>query len=457
MLPIILRTDSYKFSHYKQYPEKVTNVNSYIESRGYDKKIFQNEPEVVFYGLQGFIRQYLTNPITQRDIDVAENICFAHGVPFNKKGWEHILNVHNGNLPLEIKAVPEGTVMKPGNVMVQVQTSDSECAWLVSYIETALLRGVWYPTTVATLSREIKKVIYKYLTETSDSPDEEIMFKLHDFGARGVSSAESAGVGGSAHLVNFMGTDTIEGALYAMENYDCEMPGFSIPASEHSTMTILGKDGELEQMNRMIDQYGSSPIYACVSDSYDIYNAVKNFWGKELKDRVLATGNTLVVRPDSGDPVKTPVEVIKMLGEAFDYEINTKGYKVLHPSVRVIQGDGINFNSLKQILELLKNEGWSASNIAFGMGGGLLQNVNRDTLKLAMKASAACYDGKWNDVWKDPVGGGKTSKKGRLALTRDKETVRVEDASSNILKTVYYNGKIGKDTFENIRNRAKLA
>jgi len=410
MSNIILNTDSYKASHYLQYPPDTTHVYSYVESRGgeYDR--------TVFFGLQMFIQEYLSRPITKENIDEAEAVYAAHGLPFNREGWEHILYNHGGMLPLKIKAVPEGYVVPIHNVLMTVENTDPKCFWLTSFIETALLRAIWYPTTVATQSWDIKRVIKRYMDETSDHP-EGVDFKLHDFGARGVSSFESAGIGGLAHLVNFKGTDTVTALLYGKKYYDAEMAGFSIPASEHSTMTSWGKDHEADAYRNMVQKFGKpGALVAVVSDSYDIFNATEKIWGEELKDEVVNSGAIVVVRPDSGDPILTPVKVVQLLAEKYGTTKNSKGFNVLN-NVRVIQGDGIDINSISEILRLLKVCGFSADNIAFGMGGALLQKVNRDTQKFAMKCSAVQVNGEWRNVVKRPVGDKtKHSKGGRLAL-----------------------------------------
>ncbi len=466
LMSVIVRTDSYKFSQWLQYPADTTNISSYIESRG-------GEQESVFFGLQAFIKDYLCTPITMADINRAELIVNAHGLPFNREGWEIILNEYGGFLPVEIEAVPEGTVMGTHNVQVQVKIIDGETrlAWLTSYIETILLRGVWYPSTVATKSRKMKKVIAAALHKTSDVPvDAQIMFKLHDFGARGASSGETAILGGMGHLVNFMGTDTFEALVGVMAYYNTDqVVGFSIPASEHSTITSWGRENEILAYENMIKKFaGEGKLYACVSDSFDIYAACRDLWGTKLKDKIIAAGGTLVVRPDSGDATIVPVEVIEILAERFGTTVNSKGYKVLPSYIRVIQGDGINEHTLPQILENLIAKGFSTENIAFGMGGGLLQAWNRDTLKYAMKASARQDStGKWHGFSKDPITDhGKKSKEGRLGLiftsgignpsymTVPKD---VADKKGNVLRTVYRCGKLLiEDTFEQIRERAAL-
>lgn len=455
---LILNTDSYKASHWLQYPPNTTRVHSYIESRG------GQYPKTTFFGLQIFLKEYLSKPFTRADVEQADRFWKAHGEPFNKKGWMRLLEVHGGYMPVRIKAVPEGTVVPVGNVLVNIENTDPEFFWITSYLETALLRAVWYPTTVATQSWHLKQLIKQYLEETGDPAG--IAFKLHDFGARGVSSKESAGIGGAAHLVNFMGTDTVEGALTAMEYYNTEeMVAFSIPAAEHSTITAWGRNGEVDAYRNMLRQYAKpGALVAVVSDSYDIFNAVSNIWGETLRQEVIDSGAIVVIRPDSGDPATVVLEVAKRLDKKFGSTVNAKGYKVLN-NVRIIQGDGINQNSILEILGTLKVNKFSADNIAFGMGGMLLQGLNRDTLKFAMKASAAEIDGKWHDVYKDPVTDSvKKSKRGRLALvkTNTSYTTMTEKQASiagleDELKVVFENGVIVKEyTFAEVRARSEV-
>lgn len=448
---IILNVDSYKVSMDRQYPPNTRGVYSYIESRGgeYDKTLF--------YGLQAFIKEYLTVPITMNDVNEAEQILNAHGVPFNRANWEYIVRTHKGYLPIVIRAVPEGTIVPVKNVLVAVENTDPNCYWLTTWLETALLRAVWYPTTVATQSWYIKQLILSFLERTGDPST--IGFKLHDFGARGVSSFESAGIGGSSHLVNFMGTDTVTGLLYAKKYYNADMAGFSIPAMEHSTVTSWQKHDEVGAYRNMLKHYASpNSILACVSDSYDIYNAAEHIWGEELRQEVIDSGATVVIRPDSGDPVEVNKKLINILGDKFGYTTNAKGFKVLN-HVRLIQGDGVCEKTITDILATFEEMGWSADNIAFGMGGALLQVVNRDTLKFAMKASSVDVDGNWRPIQKDPITDpGKKSKVGRVTLYHDTDTgfySGVEDWRKSNLVDVYRNGVLLVDyTFDEIRNRS---
>lgn len=449
---ILLLTDSYKATHWKQYPKGTTTVYSYLEARKGGKFA-----KTTFFGLQYVIKRYLEGQVVTREkIDQAEAFFAKHLGPnlFNKASWEHILEKHEGRLPVRIKAVPEGTVVGEGNVLVTVENTDPECMWLTNYLETILLH-VWYPTTVATLSRNMKETILEYL-ECTGNP-ELIAFKLHDFGFRGVSSVESAGLGGAGHLLNFMGTDTLAAISLAQEYYKADMPAFSIPASEHSTITSWGPEFEAEAMENMLDQYPEG-LVACVSDSFDIIKACADIWGTKLKDKILNRKGTLVVRPDSGDPVEVVVQVLETLGDAFGYTINTKGYKVLPDQVRVIQGDGINYESLRAILATMKNNGWSADNVAFGCGGALLQQMNRDTQRFAFKCSSVTVNGVERDVFKAPATDPtKNSKRGRLGLIEvGGQYVTIQDTTHDgVLQTVFENGKLVKEyTFDEARANA---
>lgn len=445
MTNLILATDSYKHSHFLQYPPEARVISAYAEARLND---FSDE--VLFLGLQPFLIDYLGKPVTAADVDEAGAICAAHGVPFNRAGWDAIVADHGGYLPIEIKALREGMIVPAGVPLVQVENTDERMPWLPTFIETALLRAIWYPTTVGTLSWKCKAIIRAGLEKSSDDPTGQLPFKLHDFGARGVSSGESAALGGMAHLVNFMGTDTLEGILAARRYYGAEMPGFSIPAAEHSTMTSWGREREQAAYENMLDAFdGDGRIVAVVSDSYDLDTAMTDIWGGCLRDKVVSRKGTLVVRPDSGDPIETPLRTVKTLWEKFGGTVNAKGFRVLDPHVRVIQGDGMNIGSIAQLVDRMIENGFAIDNIAFGMGGGLLQQVNRDTLRFAMKANAMKdAGGSWCDVSKKPVTDPtKSSKAGRQAVIRENGRLvarRLDaiDAATDELVPVWRNGDL---------------
>lgn len=452
---LILNTDTYKHSHWNLCPPGTEYLSSYIESRGGPFSAH------LFVGLQAFVKKHLLRPLTIDDIDEAEIVTRQHEIPFNRNGWLGIVNEHDGFLPVEIEAVPEGTVLPNKNVLVQVVNTDPTYPWVTSFFETALLRAIWYPTSVATTSWLSKQLIREALEKTSDHP-EILRDVLQDYGARGVSSQESAALGGLAHLINFRQTNTISGSLAATLYYNALRPAISQPNSEHTTVTSWGRENEAKAHSNLIQQYKGWPFVVAVSDSYDLDNAVHKIFGGELKELIINSGSTILVRPDSGDPATVISDTIEGLIEEFGSQTNSKGYEVLPHYVRAAQGDGLTLDSLKRIYAELDRRGLAADNIYLGMGGGLLQYINRDSLAFAQKASAAKINGAWVDVFKDPkTDTRKQSKRGRLALVvreGEYQTVRREEAdpSENVLQTVYRNGKLlVNDNFEDLIERSE--
>lgn len=453
---LVKDTDSYKGSHWLQYPPRTTSMFSYLESRG------GKYTHTVFFGLQYYLKTYLQGCVVTVDqVNEAKEFFEKHGEPFNYDGWMYIAKDLKGKLPIRINAVPEGLVVPTHNVLMTVESTDPKVFWIVSWLETLLMR-IWYPITVATVSYHIKQLAKSYLERTHDNLTD-LDFYLHDFGSRGVSSQESAAIGGAAHLVNFLGSDTLAGVDCANSLYGTRvgMAGYSIPAAEHSTMTMWGRDREVDAYRNMIRQYGKpGSIFAVVSDSYDLYNAIENIWGKELKTEVLNCGATLVIRPDSGHPATVVLKALQLLEQQFGASYNTKMFKLIN-SVRVIQGDGVNEESIREVLETMKDNGYSAANVKFGMGGALLQQVNRDILKFAFKCSSAVVDGKEIDVYKDPVTDpGKRSKRGKLNLVYlggQYRTTNDMNSIGTVLKTVFENGEIKKSyTLDEVRHNSNM-
>ncbi|RLI38829.1 nicotinate phosphoribosyltransferase [Candidatus Bathyarchaeota archaeon] len=452
---IVTMTDSYKMTHHRMYPEGTEVVYSYFEAR--KGAVYNN---TVFFGLQYLIKEYLTGRVVYKEaIDKAEILAAKHfGNPdiFDRERWDYILDVHDGHLPVRIKAVPEGTVVPIDNVLLTIENTDPKCFWLTNHLET-MLSWLWYPSTVATLSYSVKETVKKYLEETADSI-EGLPFKLHDFGYRGATCNEAARMGGAAHLLNFLGTDTVGGMELAMDYYDADLDSlaFSIPATEHSVMTSLGEDGELEVYKNLLKEYPTG-LLAIVSDSYDIYRAVDKYIGTELREQVINREGTLVIRPDSGNPIATILRLLEILEDRFGCETNSKGYKVLPPYIRLIWGDGIDPKGIEGILKRMKFCGWSADNVAYGMGGGLLQKVNRDTQRFAFKCSAVKRNGEWFTVQKRPLDKTKVSKKGWLALVPSgKGFTTLQDCQrlmeADVLQTVFLNGKLCREcSFEDVR------
>jgi nicotinamide phosphoribosyltransferase len=458
---LILDVDSYKLDHFLQYPEGTTALFAYLESRG------GRYGSTVFFGLQPLLQRLDDWGVEYqhtRDSHVEEAAAFAkaHGLTFNEDGWRYIARDLKGRIPIRVRAVQEGSVVPVRNALMTVESTDPKVPWVVTWFETQLMR-VWYPTTVATKSFYCVKTIWEFLKETADAPESEIAFKLHDFGGRGVSTAESAAIGGAAHLVNSLGTDTIIGARFAKDAYGSKdaVLGYSIPAMEHSTVT--SHKSEVAAFLNMIDKHPEHKILACVSDSYDIDNAVENIWAGELLDIVKANGKTIVIRPDSGNAPEGTVRILHILDRKLGCKVNSKGFKVLPPYFRIIWGDGNKTeDDIRDILQAVKIAGFSASNIAFGMGGGLLQLVDRDTQQFAFKVSAALINNEWRDIKKTPkTDAHKVSKAGRLELIKEQgeyKTIALKDGTnlySSELHTVFENGEVKKTwTFDEVRAQA---
>jgi nicotinamide phosphoribosyltransferase len=481
---LILCSDAYKYSHPKFYGSEMTKMISYIESRG------GKFEETVFYGLQIVLKHYLEGiSILKEEVDEAYEILgtklgtFGRDDVFDRSKFDYIVDKYDGKLPISIKAVPEGTVVNFKNVLATIESLDDNCAWLTNFLEDIILH-VWYPITVATLSREVKKIVTKAFKDATSYDDNLIEFLvgfvLNDFGFRGVSSVQSAKIGGSAHLVNFNGSDTVIASQLIMDVYNTDVIyGKSIPATEHSIMTLKGEEGELEMMMRVLKTFPTG-VVACVSDSYHVFRACSKYWGEDLKELILSRpsepGNQLVIRPDSGHVLNTLKEIFSILFDKFGYTVNEKGYKVLPPQVRVIQGDGVNLDSIIEIYKMLEKEKISPENLALGMGGKLLQaDITRDTNNFATKACFAIVDGEERNIVKSPTEmdadgnltkSFKKSKQGKLKLVKNEDgktyrTVTSMDADFDTVKDelveVFRMGEIlTEHTFEEIRNRAKL-
>lgn len=470
----ILDADSYKASHPFQLPPGARGLFAYSEARGGPYEL------QVFGGFQIYLMEYLSRRVTMDHVNYAAEFHRAHGVPYDYDGFKRIATRHGGRWPVEIKAPKEGTLMPVHNATTTIESTDDELPWVPSYLETQKLRADWYATTIATYGTQVKAILLKYLKETGCDPkamDATANFMLNDFGARGASSLETADIGGMMHFFNFMGSDNMHAIDEARHFYDAPMAAFSIPASEHSTITSWGRENEYRAFDNMLEKFGvkqhssdPDPIVACVSDSYNIYEAVK-YW-ISIKDRLEELhrlyGTRLVVRPDSGDPRIVPIEVIEMLMEGLGFTVNAAGYKVLPPYVRVIQGDGVDEHSIIDILESMKQKKIAAENIVFGSGGALLQKFNRDTMSWANKCSSIRIGNEWRDVFKNPIHGSKKSMPGRLALVEEVvrgegtdwstppviHTVRQEDIGDHrdLLDVVYRNGQIMRhQNLEDIR------
>ena len=418
-IPSIILTDSYKLGHFSQYPD----CNKMVAYGEFRKPLSKDDHRIVFYGIRYWIT-LVAKKWTVDDVDKCEHFLSTHNLgspyPFPKDLFFSFIKECDGHFPVEIEALEEGSVIYPHVPVFQI-TASGKYAKLVTWLET-ILTMLWYPSNVATLSRHTKDIIKKYYIKTVD-PDQysSLHTKLHDFGFRGCTCIEQSIIGGVAHLLNFSGTDTLSAAYHAQYELNRGKPvGYSIPATEHSVMTSW--KNEKAAILNMINKYGTG-VFACVMDSYNYLNALSEVLPSIAAEKV-NKGGYLVLRPDSGDSVQTVLQGLRAAESVFGAVVNKKGYKVIQ-GCGIIQGDGIDKHIIEMILKAAELEKYSAENISFGMGGGLLQKHNRDTMSFATKLNFIEYaTGEIKHVMKAPkTDSGKISLPGELAVLENKQGV----------------------------------
>ncbi|KAI9216931.1 nicotinate phosphoribosyltransferase family-domain-containing protein [Blastocladiella britannica] len=420
-LPPFVLTDSYKLSHYALYPE-AQEMSAYAEFRAPFNKD-ATDHRIVFYGMRYLIESFVNKQWTAADLALTEQFLSTHNAghtpfPFPIELFRDMIAENDGYFPVVIEALPEGSVIYPHVPVFQI-TAKGKYSRLVTYLET-LLTMLWYPSSVATLSRRSKHAIAGAFIKTVEGADPVtgahpiLNSRLHDFGFRGCTSVEQSVIGGVAHLLNFDGSDTLSACFYAQFHCNAGKPvGASIPATEHSVMTSW--PSERAAMANAIEKFGGG-VVACVMDSYDYIHALEKVL-PSIKAEKVAKGGFLVLRPDSGDPIETVLQALRAAESTFGVTVNSKGYKA-PIGCGVIQGDGINDAMLVKILVAVEQAGYAADSVAFGMGGGLLQKVNRDTMSFATKLNYVVdMDGTKRDVMKVPkTDAAKTSLPGKLAV-----------------------------------------
>jgi nicotinamide phosphoribosyltransferase len=474
--------DFYKVGHVFQYPEGTEKVYSNFTPR---KSRLPGINSVVFFGLQYFIQAYLIDffndnffrrPWSEVGPEYKELIRATLGGDL--KSYDHLEKLHRlGYLPLQIKAVPEGTIVPVGVPCLTVTNTHPDHYWLPNFIETLLSACLWQPTTSATIAYEYRKLFRNHARMTG-MPENFTPWQGHDFSFRGMSSPESAILSGMGHLTSFAGTDTIPAipalCRYYGANINAELIGGSVPATEHSVMSVGQCDNELDTFRRIVTKVYPKGIVSVVSDTWDLWQVCTK-WLPALKDEIMARSGKVVIRPDSGDPVKILCGdpdapegspqfkgVIELLWDVFGGTTTPQGYRVLDSHIGAIYGDAITLERADQILSRLAQKGF-ASQPVFGIGSFTYQYNTRDTFGWAMKATYAVVNGQPLNIWKNPVTdtGEKKSacgllmvyraEEGRLALL-DKVTPDMEEGGE--LKLVFEDGKfITKTTLAEIRGR----
>lgn len=478
-ISLIMRLDSYKFSHPFAYPDadeidgEIVGMTSYGEARGASSQV------IIPAGMQMLLKEFLTEQITAEDIDKAERFTELHfgRKLFARADWEKVVTNYRGFIPLIIRAIPEGTPVQSGLPLYTVTCLDRDLYWMSPSFETLIQRGVWYPTTIATLDYETKREVKRFY-EISGADMSLLPFSLHDFGGRGVTCAGQAEVGGAAHTFNYTGSDTVEGILAANFYYKSPMAAFSVYATEHAVQCSFGKDREqavkyIRHQLREVKKLGL-PIVSIVLDGYDVYREAE-ICCTELKQDIIDCGAKVVFRPDSGDMFEVVPRILRLQEMAFGYNLTSKGYKQIK-NVGVIQGDGVDRLNLLTMLGNVLAMGYSADCVIFGSGGALLQKVNRDTFKFAQKACAMLVERtvngvktrEWVGIAKDPVTDhGKKSKEGvmttvRSSLNNELMAVRLDQAPLNeefqdLMVLVYHTGQLyNETTLDEIRARCAV-
>ena len=482
MNPLLL-TDGYKVDHRRQYPEGTTLVYSNWTPR---KSRVADVEEVVFFGLQYFIKRYILESF-ERDFfqQPKERVVQQYARRINnylgpnQVGDQHIEALHDlGYIPMVFKALPEGASVPMRVPMFTMYNTLPEFFWLTNYFETLLSAVVWMPCNSATMARQYRKILDHYAHETSTAL-EFVDWQAHDFSMRGMGGIDSAMSSAAGHLLSFTGTDTIP-AIDFLEtwynaNSDTELVGGSVPATEHSVMCMGTTEGEFETFRRLICEVYPTGIVSIVSDTWDLWKVLTDYLPR-LRSEIAARPGKVVIRPDSGDPVdilcgnpngrneQERKGVVELLWDVFGGHTNHKGYRELAPCIGTIYGDSITLERARQICERLKNKGFASTNVVLGVGSFTYQYNTRDTFGFAMKATYGEVAGEGRAIFKDPVtdDGTKKSAKGLMKITLENgryfltDNVSWEEERQGELREVFRDGRLLVDqSLAEIRARVR--
>lgn len=438
----IMQTDGYKLDHRRQYPEGTQRVYANWTARG--SRIAEID-DVVFVGLQALIQRRLMEDFEAFFAGDVDEICEAYQKMLdtylgpNDIGTDHIRALHNlGYLPLEFKALPEGTRVPLRVPMFTLENTVDEFYWLTNYMETIISSEAWMPMTSATIAARVREMMNSWAVKTTGSI-EGVGFQGHDFSMRGMAGAGAANLSGMGHLVAFTGTETVPVLQFIQDYYPFD--GFlagTVPATEHSVMCAGGDDGERDTFIRLMNLYPAG-LLSVVSDTWDFFNVLTNIL-PSLKDQIMARDGKLVIRPDSGDPADIicgtnskfangnphihPEEkgAIELLWETFGGTVNDLGYKVLDSHIGLIYGDAMNYDRIEDINRRLAEKGFASTNWVAGLGSYGYQYQTRDTFGFAMKATNVTINGVEKAIFKNPKtdSGLKRSLKGRIAVVKSR-------------------------------------
>ncbi len=481
--PLML-IDFYKADHRRQYPEGTEMVYSNFTPR--KSRLAEND-KLVFFGLQYFVKEYLVKQWNEGFFNIPKEKVVAdykrrmdNALGKDSIPVEHIAELHDlGYLPLIVKGLPEGTIVSPKIPVVTVYNTKPKFFWLTNYLESLMSAILWKPATSATTAFQYRKRFNEYARSTvSDNNIDFVYWQGHDFSFRGMSGIEDACMSAAGHLLSFCGTDSVPAIdfheIYYNANSDKELIGGSVPATEHSVMCMGTKDNEIATFDRLITKIYPNGIVSIVSDTWDFWKVITEFL-PELKSKILARDGKVVIRPDSGDPVKIIIGdkdaapgspefkgAIECMWETFGGTITDKGFKLLDSHIGLIYGDSITLQRQKDILEGLKEKGFASFNVVLGIGSYTYEYVTRDTYGFAMKATYGEVNGEGRNIFKDPKtdDGTKRSAKGLMAVHEVNGELKMKDQCTwdeekqGLLQTVFENGKVlNEQTLSDIRMR----
>ncbi len=468
-------SDGYKVDHRSQYPNGTQLVYSNWTPR---KSRIPGIDDVVLFGLQYFVKRYIIEEFDKdffgrpKDEVVAEyKKRIGNYLGPDAIKYDHVEALHDlGYLPIEIKSLPEGSIVPMRTPMFTIKNTIPEFFWITNFLETIISCVIWMPCTSATISLQYKKLLNQYARETGGDM-EFVNFQGHDFSFRGMAGLEAAMMSGAGHLLNFTGTDTIPAIDFLEKYYNAdsgkEMIGVSVPATEHSVMCMGTKDDEIGTFRRLIKETYPAGIVSIVSDTWDFWKVVTEYI-PELKEEILSREGKVVIRPDSGDPVKiicgdpdapegTPEYkgAVECFWETFGGTTSSEGYKILDEHIGLIYGDSITLERCENICRQLKDKGFASTNVVFGIGSYTYQYVTRDTFGFAMKATYGEVRGEGREIFKDPKTDDGTKKSAKGLIRIDGEDGRVtgmtdqvtwEEEGQGMLETIYKDGELIIDT-----------
>ena len=487
----LLLSDTYKQVHRDLYPSNIKKLTSYWVPR---KSMFNPDGEynkMVFFGLQAFIQEYLINYFNDNFFNkpIGE-LLFTYkkymNVQLGKGNYktDYIEKLHRlGYLPLEINALPEGSLVNMNIPCIEVTNTHEDFAWLVQWVECILQAELWKMCNHATIGNFYYRLAKDFYNQTVDN-DVDPRNAFADFGMRGMSCMNEATRCSAAWLLSSNKTSSIPALPYIDEYYDAECSknhiGVGAISTEHSVMGAnYALDGdERTFVKRLLTEIYPNASFSMVSDTYDYWNMVENII-PSLKEEILNHNGKLLIRPDSGDQFETTVNTIYKLWDVFGGTINSKGYKVLNPHIGVILGDGSTLHTVRRIWAELKDKGFAANNVIFGVGafcftaifeGDKMVVNTRDTYSIAQKATYGIFGNQELFIYKDPKTDTKKLKKSHKGLVFVEETndgfkytdgltqfeynMMVINDHKNAMRTVFKDGKeYNRENFITIRER----